>query len=175
MAASDRLIYILRHAKAESYDNETDDLGRALNQDGREGAALVGRYLAQHHSAPDRVLCSPSLRTRQTWEIVAQETGWRPSVELPQQLYLASTGALFEFIQNLPESAKSVMVVGHNPGLHDFCLRAADDPHHPLYQALSLKFPPGSLAVFAAFVPTWQDVAPGRLRLLANTKPSALA
>lgn len=173
MTSPERLVYILRHAKAA--DSDASDESRPLTADGREGAALVGRYLAQFQPAPERVLCSPSLRTRQTWEIVASETGWRPEVALPRSLYLASAGDLFGTIQQQPDGVGRILLVGHNPGMHDFCLKATDDPHHPLYQSLTLKFPPGSLAVFRCDIARWADAAPGRLRLLAFTKPSALA
>lgn len=173
--SQERLLYILRHAKAEAYDLESADAARSLSPDGESGAALVGQYAASRHRGPDAVLCSPSTRTRQTWEIVARESGWQAPVSFPAELYLASAGELMGFIQSLPETAQTALIVGHNPGLHDLCLTLANNPGHPLHQSMRLKFSPGSFAVLALEAAHWADAAPGRFRLIDYTKPSTLS
>jgi phosphohistidine phosphatase len=63
------------------------------------------------------VLCSPSLRTRQTLEAIEPSLGKGCTVELAAELYAASEQKLLERLRALPESADSVLLIGHNPGL----------------------------------------------------------
>ncbi len=74
---------------------------------------------------PSLVLCSPSLRTRQTLEAIEPSLGKGSSVELEPELYAASEVKLLERLQALPESVDSVMLIGHNPGLHELALLLA--------------------------------------------------
>ena len=64
--AAHRLV-LVRHAKASSDDPRLADAERPLTDRGRRDAAAVGRWLAARDLRPDLVLCSTSLRTRQTW------------------------------------------------------------------------------------------------------------
>src|SRR5690606_30729416 len=111
-------LVLLRHAKAEPAGVVVDH-ERPLALVGRRQASAVGTALATVGPAPTHVLCSSSLRTRQTWEItrtalVAAGTP-APVVSVTDDLYDASTGDLVAILQRQPEEASTVLVVGHEP------------------------------------------------------------
>lgn len=64
-------LYLLRHAKAVPQEAGGSDRDRPLEQRGRHAAQAVARWIEEQRISPDLVLCSPSLRTRQTLDIVA--------------------------------------------------------------------------------------------------------
>jgi phosphohistidine phosphatase len=79
----------------------------------------IAKHLRRKRIRPALVLCSPSLRTRQTLEAIEPSLGKGCSVELAAELYAASGQKLLERLRALPESADSVMLIGHNPGLQE--------------------------------------------------------
>ena len=140
-----RLI-LLRHGKAESVAASGGDFERGLTERGRRDAALMGRVLAEAGIAPDLALVSAARRTRETWqETAATFAGARG--EHSRLLYLASCEQLIGLVNGVSETVTSLMIVGHNPGLHEFALtllgRTAigDNP-------LAGAFPTSAAAVF---------------------------
>lgn len=91
---------LLRHAKA-TCSSEFADYDRPLDNRGRKGAALVGGYLETNHLSPEMVLVSPSLRTRQTWDILRDYFEKIVPV-YDEELYHASSGIILSHIRNAP-------------------------------------------------------------------------
>ena len=85
-----RRLMILRHAKAERAAPGGRDHDRALNERGREDARKIGDYMARHGLLPDRVVVSPAIRTRETWEHAALSVPDTRAVALEPRLYEAS-------------------------------------------------------------------------------------
>ena len=111
----DRLI-LLRHGKAEVDSASGRDFDRALTDRGRRDALIVAKALEQAGVRPDVVLISPAARAAQTWEAVAEVfPGAR--VEQAPQLYEISPDAILALAKSEGLTARTVMVVGHNPGL----------------------------------------------------------
>jgi len=156
-------LHLLRHAKS-SWDEGIEDRERSLNRRGREEAERVGADLPGAVGPLDLVLCSPARRTRETAALVL--AGFDPALRIvfDDVLYLAGAGALFERLRRLDEGDGSVMVIGHNPGLHELAvaLVAADSAD---YAALaSGKFSTAARATLA--IPgTWSTLAAGANRL----------
>ncbi|MDR3511851.1 MAG: histidine phosphatase family protein [Caulobacteraceae bacterium] len=138
-----RLI-LLRHGKAESVSATGGDFDRGLTERGRRDSALIGRVLAEAGVKPDLVLVSAARRTQETWDELARAFP-DTHVEVSRQLYLASCEQLEAAVDPIPERL-DVMIVGHNPGLHEFALalaRRADVRAHRLD-----SFPTAAAAVF---------------------------
>jgi phosphohistidine phosphatase len=156
-------LHLLRHAKSDR-DTAVEDHERPLNRRGRETARRVGKRLPSALGTIDLVLCSPSLRTRQTAELVLAGFAIPPCILYEKALYLAGRAGLLRQLRGLDESLGAVLVIGHNPGLHELALvlAAADSPD---YAALAGgKFP---TAVRASFMidGAWADLARSRHQL----------
>jgi phosphohistidine phosphatase len=144
-----RLI-LLRHAKAESRAPSGDDFDRALSERGRTDAALMGRVLAEAGSTVTLALVSAAARTRQTWELAAPALGAGAEVRHERRLYNASSGTLRSAVEAEEGGEGTLVLVGHNPGIHQLVLDlliAGAAPASTLERA-SQKFPPASAAVF---------------------------
>ncbi|MDB5470710.1 MAG: phosphohistidine phosphatase [Caulobacter sp.] len=142
-----RLI-LLRHGKAER-TAPGGDIARRLTDRGRADAALMGRVLAERELIPDLALVSAATRTQETWAAVCPSFPAARS-EVTRDLYLASEGLILGLAEERGETAGSVMVVGHNPGLHMlavYLLRQAGAGAAIIARA-EAKFATSSAAVF---------------------------
>ena len=88
-----RRLVLFRHGKAEAAEPGRKDRDRRLAERGRRSAALVGDYLAHHALVPDFVLCSPALRTRETWRLAAERLPASPRLQEDDRLYGAEAAA----------------------------------------------------------------------------------
>ncbi len=141
-------LILLRHAKAEPFESEQTDMDRRLEPAGRRRAWANAQALARLDVAPDIALVSPAARTVETWETVEPVLGGR--MQTVPALYHASPAAIMAAVAEAAKPEISLMVVGHNPGLHDLALnlaRAGDAPREVL-TGLASGFPTASAAVF---------------------------
>jgi len=119
-------LLLLRHAKAER--GGADDLKRVLDKRGIKDSARMGRFLHEDIYIPELILCSNSTRTRETLEHLLPELGATPKIEYLAELYLAEPELILALIRTAPDSAGSLMIVGHNPGLELCALALASVP-----------------------------------------------
>lgn len=117
MTTPTRTLVVLRHARAEAATGVDDQL-RPLALDGRKQATALGRQMHAAGLAPELVLCSSALRTRQTWELTALGlAGLRPDVEFRDELYVATPTDMLAAIQAVDESVATILLVGHEPSV----------------------------------------------------------
>ncbi|MDF3983550.1 histidine phosphatase family protein [Luteibacter sp. PPL201] len=109
-----RELILLRHAEATPHGKDgKDDRERPLTDHGRREAQAAGEWLSSHKVTVDRVLCSPSARTRETAEL-ALGAGVTPTIE--DGIYDATVGDLYDLLDRHGDVDR-VLLVGHNPGL----------------------------------------------------------
>ena len=142
-----RRLILLRHGKAESTAATGGDFERGLTDRGRRESALIGRALAQTGYAPDLVLVSTARRAMETWE-AAQGSFAKARMAPARELYHASADALAEAIDAAGEPIATLMVVGHNPGLHELALTLMVSPKSRVEKTLADSFPTAAAAVF---------------------------
>ena len=158
-------LYLLRHGNAGLGSAEQNDHDRALNQTGERAALLLGQYLARLSVPLDLVLCSSALRTRQTWERVASCLRSPPDARFERTLYLCGARAMRRCIGALPDEAEAVMIIAHNPDLHEIARFYAGMGDSDMIENLQLDYPPGGLAVLQ-FDQPWAELQhhPGHLQ-----------
>lgn len=109
-----RELILLRHAHAEPGNAGLTDLDRPLSPQGLAEAESAARWLAEHGLVPDRVLCSPARRTRETLEAVLAAIGYVEQ-RLEDGIYEATPGTLMD-LADRHRDVERLMIVGHNPG-----------------------------------------------------------
>lgn len=158
-------LLLLRHAKAERVRDGQSDHDRALSPSGREAALHLRARLRGLGIAPDVVLVSTAKRARETLDCI---DFWdeRPNIETLDALYMATAPRLLDLLRGLRETMRSVMVVGHNPGLHECALDLAAGATAPgeAHAALAKGFPTTRLAEFLVLTP-WHDLRARNARL----------
>lgn len=153
-----RTLILLRHAHAEPAAPGQADVDRPLSPEGLAEAEAAGRWLVEHGLVPDRVLCSPARRTRETLEAVLAVAGFVEQ-RLEDGIYEATPGTLAGLADTHRE-VERLMLVGHNPGLERL-LALLHSGQSGDYRGM----PPGSVAVleFAADA----EIEPGLAQLAA--------
>jgi len=158
-------LLLLRHSKAEPGPDKRD-VDRALSDRGRRDAAAVGEWLAEQGLAMDLVVCSPSTRTRQTWEVAVDGGAEADDVWFDRRVYQADADTLLEVIRETPEEATALMVVGHAPGVPALVddLMAETGGSTLAIARLEEGFPTSGLAVLS-FEGEWSGLGPGDAEL----------
>ncbi|MEL6428260.1 MAG: histidine phosphatase family protein [Planctomycetota bacterium] len=106
----------MRHAKSAWGDESMDDHERPLNERGRGDAPRIAARLAELGWSPDLIWSSDAVRTRETAERMLPAFDDAPQVTFDPGLYLAGFGAIQEAAERWPGAARTVLVLGHNPG-----------------------------------------------------------
>jgi phosphohistidine phosphatase len=173
-----RRLMLLRHAKTETDAPSGRDQDRRLDQRGHKDAAEIGGWIGRHPPFPDLVQVSPAARAKQTWEIAweaMKEHAPEPIVEYVDELYGADPAQLLRAIRMASaDDPKRLMLVGHNPGMHELTLALAGSGDAAGRKALANNLPTAGLAVFDFDVKDWNDVAFRRGRLVLFVSPKLL-
>jgi phosphohistidine phosphatase len=164
-----RRLLLLRHAKAERSEPGTKDLSRVLIDRGRKDAAKIGTYMASHALVPDRVILSPAARTQETWKYAATAFHPAPAAMSAERIYDATPHCILAVIKDTPASAHTLMVIGHNPGLHDL---AAGDVN--ARELLREKLPTSGLVIIDFAFDNWSKLHPQSGRLERFVSPKSL-
>jgi phosphohistidine phosphatase len=152
-----KILYLLRHAKAEAIIGKEKDIDRSLSEVGRQVCSEISQYLQDKNYQPDLVLCSPSKRTLETNQFALKHLK-QPKIEVDKGLYLAHFEDMVSKINLINDDVVKVMLIGHNPGIHNLALALTETKNNELYFDLENKYPTGSLAVLKFDCKYWRDV-----------------
>ncbi|MEJ2621563.1 MAG: histidine phosphatase family protein [Candidatus Thiodiazotropha sp.] len=112
-----RELLLLRHGKSD-WSEQVEDFKRPLKDRGKRGAQRIGVWLLQHQLQPDCVISSPAERAIITAQKAVKVMGQdADKIIQDRRIYAARVDDLLQVLAEAPESAKRVMMVGHNPGL----------------------------------------------------------
>ena len=159
--ATHRTLYVLRHAKSDWANAALSDFDRPLAPRGERAVDVLADHVRDAGIKPELVLSSPARRARQTVEAVLPEA----EITFDDELYGASAFELIVRLRRVDAPVSSVMVVGHNPGLHDLV--------EVLTDAAIDKYPTGALATLVVSCP-WADLDAAVARLESLIRPREL-
>ncbi|MGW0810503.1 SixA phosphatase family protein [Nonomuraea sp. NPDC002799] len=151
-----RTLIVLRHAKAAQVPGLADQ-ERPLTDRGERDAKRAGDEIRASGLTPDAVLCSPALRTRRTAEIAFPEA----EIGYERDIYEAFPEELLELVRRAGPELGTVVLCGHNPGVHELALGLAGGDY---------VFRPGAFAVIEVDS-AWSDLSPGEGRLVSRWDP----
>lgn len=163
-------LLLLRHAKASWDDASTADIDRPLAPRGRHAAELIAQAVKDRGWLPDRILCSPSRRTRETLAALLPVLGNRTEIIIAPSLYEPGTETYREAIAADGGSAPTLMLIGHNPVMQATALAFVGGDSAAA--ELAAKYPAGALAVIDFAGGDWSN--PEKPRLVAFLRPRDL-
>jgi phosphohistidine phosphatase len=157
-------LLLMRHAKAERARPDLPDFERALAPSGMIASSNMRRKLQSLGVEPDVVLVSSARRTRETLEaVLAWDNG--ANIDIIDSLYMAPLARLLDLLAALRETARSVLIVGHNPGIGELAWHlAARGPESEAKTKLNEGFPTMRVAEFLVLTP-WHAISSGTTRL----------
>jgi phosphohistidine phosphatase len=167
-------LLLLRHAKSSWDTADTPDRDRPLNARGRRTAAAMRLAMRNLGLAPDLILVSPARRTLETMSALEP---WddTPLIEPLDELYLASEASLLSVLRAVAEPVRTVLLIGHNPGMHELAMTLTDArvSAGTIVHEVRDGFPTGALAEFLVTSP-WSRLQAGSLRLMRFLTPRML-
>jgi len=162
-------LLLIRHGKSDWEHPGLSDHDRTLNDRGRRDAPRMAGVLRQRGIVPDLVLSSTAVRALTTAMMVAEGLGYPPEriIRIPD-LYLAPPKTILRHVQGLDESAGTVLIFGHNPGMHEAVNLFSEE-------AGIEDFPTLAVARFELQIEHWGNAEWGRGLLLEMFTPRSLA
>jgi phosphohistidine phosphatase len=149
-----RTLTVLRHAKSSWKERDLHDIERPLNKRGQRDALAMAARITAKDEAFNTVYASPARRSRDTLLLMLQTLPVRDArIVFDQRLYTFERDALLAFIKQLDDNLKHVMLVGHNPALHDSI--------NWLTGGQLDRFPTAACARMHMTLPRWSDLHPG--------------
>ena len=175
-------LYLLRHSKAGQTNKKLlDDHERFLTQKGIDMCAVMEEHLKNVFSEnfPELVLCSTAVRAKETAQhalnsLESEDKKSSLPVEFISKLYLASPEDIFSTVRDLDNSLSSVVIIGHNPGMQQFCIMLAGKGNKKKFRDMRNNFPAPSLAVFDIVADRWSDIGVQSGILVDSTSGKAL-
>lgn len=126
MTTTERTLILLRHAKSD-WSGSAPDVDRPLAERGRVQAPLAGQWLMSHANRIDLAIVSPATRARETWELVSEQLSAAVPVRWDDRVYGASADELLDIVHEVPDVARTALLVGHNPGIEQLASRLAGE------------------------------------------------
>lgn len=168
-----RRLILLRHAKSAWPEGVADE-ERPLAERGRKSAPVIGVYMAREKLIPDLALVSPARRAQETWELVRDALPKKVAERDAPDIYEVAAGNILEVIRTVKPGIRTLLMVGHNPGMEDLASLLVKDGDADAMGRMKEKFPTAGLAVIDFDVEGWGDIAPGNGYLERFVTPRSL-
>jgi phosphohistidine phosphatase len=169
-----RTLYVMRHGKSSWADSSVPDVERPLAPRGEKAARRMAKRLAQALPPPQLVLCSTATRAVQTYQPIGKLLGKSVEVLMEDDLYGASGTALMTRLRALPDETKSVLLIGHNPGVQDLLIELASGGDPARLEEVRASFPTCALATIRARG-NWSELGPTTASVEDLAMPRALS
>ena len=163
---------VTRHAKAEQ-DGVTD-AERRLAERGAADAHALGAWLADRGITPDAALVSAAVRTRETWEAVADGAGWDADLATYDEgLYSAGPETALDLVRAVDDAVHTLVVVGHNPTMASLAQLLDDgEGDDDASTEMAMGYPTGATTVLEV-EGDWADLDEAGARVVAFHVPRA--
>ena len=168
-------LLLLRHAKSD-WSSALPDHQRQLNPRGQQAAARMGRYIADEHLNPDKVLCSPATRAAETWRLVHQSLSANLEASYLDAIYDFGSGtSLLDILREHGGDAQTLMLIGHNPSIEGLASLLSGTGDETALASLARKYPTAGLAAIEFDFEDWQEINAGSGNLQRFVRPKELA
>jgi phosphohistidine phosphatase len=153
-----RRLILLRHAKTERDAPTGRDFDRLLDERGMLDAQDMAQWLARNKYTPDLAWVSTARRAQQTWDILSRSLTATRGEHL-DELYSADAGDLLNLIQAADAAdPKTLMIVAHNPALHELALAMISAGDTMALRELAANLPTTGAAIIDFASDDWGDV-----------------
>lgn len=142
-------LLLMRHAKSSWKDSTLSDHDRPLNKRGKNDAPKMGNFMKYNDLAPELIICSTAKRAKDTAASVIEYSGFDGAIAYDEFLYHADIEQFINSIIKNKGEYKSIMMIGHNPGLEMLVEDLIGDYH---------RMPTGAIAVVEMDIADWGDL-----------------
>lgn len=152
-----KTLVLCRHAKSD-WPVGVDDINRPLKPRGITDAQNLGKLLKSHDFIPNLIVSSPAQRAHATAQYIADKLGYKSDIQIDTSVYYGGLPDLLSVIENLPKSADTVMIFGHNPTMEQ-AVRYLQKSQQ------AFEMPTSGMACFENYTENWADFNNSSCRL----------
>jgi phosphohistidine phosphatase len=160
-----KTVYLMRHAKSKRGPQYETDYERPLAKRGKQDAARMGAFLAEHDLLPDLIVSSSAERARDTALRLAEAADYQGEIRFEEGLYFTDDATYLELIWALDDTLASAMFVGHNPATESIIETLSD---------AYVRMPTAAVACVQFEGEAWGDVEEGMGHLTWVERPKEL-
>lgn len=154
-------IFFLRHANSPWANMSHSDFERPIDEKGYKELILLSHRISEQNYFIEKIFCSPSKRTSETTDLISSEFNFNiDNVRYLNFLYSGSVDDLINFISELDESINSILIVGHNPMMHQAI--------HILTRKNIENFEPATLSLISTT--SWTSIRESKLKFIVSPK-----
>lgn len=167
-----RTLLLMRHGKSSWEDSGLSDRERPLARRGRRDTPRMARFLIANRLLPGTIFCSPTVRTRQTLELILEaapaERRKEISISYFDSIYEGDVDELIGLLRRCHPATKTLLMIGHNPLLTYLTeiLIGKKFPHP--------KFSTAAIAILKLSIDEWSGIRKGCARLTDFIRPKCL-
>jgi len=144
-----KTLTLIRHAKSSWDDSYLDDFDRPLNGRGKRDLPKMAARFKDKYPSVNHFIASPANRALTTAKAFAE--GKENELIIDKNLYHASYRNMLSIVGHISDSINKVALVGHNPGLTDFC-------NHLLMDEYIDNIPTTGVVVLSLPIQSWKDL-----------------
>ncbi len=120
-ASDGKILLIVRHAKSSWNIGSLNDFERPLNDRGKKDAPVMAKRLIDRNILIDIFVSSPAKRAKKTAELFCEAYSEKAgNILMISMLYHPDVDNFYEAITQLDNSADTVAIFSHNPGITAF-------------------------------------------------------
>jgi phosphohistidine phosphatase len=162
-----KTLLLMRHGEAKDAAAGESDFERHLTSHGDAVVRAQGTVMMDKNLWPDVVLVSSSTRTRQTADLLRMswEGDMEPMIENRTDLYHSTPDAIIHMIRAQDPNHSTVMVIGHNPVIHQLSLSLLKPEEANKFPTLKNTFQPATCAVMQLAMRSWAEIGPQKAEL----------
>jgi phosphohistidine phosphatase len=168
-----KCLILFRHAKS-AWPQGVEDVERPLADRGKRAAPVMGLYLEKNKLVPDLVLVSTARRAQETWTRMSKAIKKDVASKNAAEIYEASPNVILDVVRTTEPDIRTLMLVGHNPGLEDLTKLLMKDTGGEPGARLREKFPTAAMAVISFDIADWAELTAGSGSLDRFVTPKSL-
>ena len=156
-------LILMRHGQAEEAIQV--EISISIDVSRLKDARMVGQRMQTLPKVwlPKYVICSSATRASQTWDAVRTELKMRRAVHYSQELLGCSVGLMVDMLMSIPDTAASVLIIGHNPVWESLCER---------FTGLSRLIRPADVLLFENEAESWVTASTQGLAACKARRPN---
>ena len=156
-----KLLFILRHGDSVP-GSPGNDKERPLSKEGQKEIKHLRKQQLDIFDTIDLVLCSSSIRTRETLACLMKGLPDRITIRYIDALYHASADIILEEVGFVEDKFQAVLVIGHNPGITTFMAQICQQQGLAVDKAMRT----GEMAEFSISKKDWQRLKENDLKFI---------
>ena len=162
-----KILILLRHAKTEQ-NRDIDDMGRHITKEGINEIKKMGVFFKGLNIKPDFVLCSNSIRTKETLEYFMKSSGIKPEIIYEKFVYDNNEKTIISNLSIVNKSVRKLLIVGHFPSVENMVkiLAGSSIPGG--------KFETSAIAVLKFDTDSWNDIMTKKGKMEIYKSPDML-